>query len=51
VETEEQRALLAGLGCPLAQGFLFSAAVDAEAAGALLAAPGAAAARGEAAAE
>jgi diguanylate cyclase (GGDEF)-like protein/PAS domain S-box-containing protein len=32
VETEEQRALLADLGCPLAQGFLFSPAVDREAA-------------------
>jgi len=37
VETEEQRALLADLGCPLAQGFLFSPAVDAAAATALLA--------------
>src|SRR6185503_2501850 len=32
VETEEQRALLADLGCPLAQGFLFSPAVDRDAA-------------------
>jgi EAL domain-containing protein (putative c-di-GMP-specific phosphodiesterase class I) len=37
VETEEQRALLADLGCPLAQGFLFSPAVDGEAATSLLA--------------
>jgi diguanylate cyclase (GGDEF)-like protein/PAS domain S-box-containing protein len=37
VETEEQRALLADLGCPLAQGFLFSPAVDGEAATTLLA--------------
>jgi diguanylate cyclase (GGDEF)-like protein/PAS domain S-box-containing protein len=28
VETEEQRALLAELGCPLAQGYLFSPAVE-----------------------
>ena len=28
VETEEQLALLEDLGCPLAQGFLFSPAVD-----------------------
>jgi diguanylate cyclase (GGDEF)-like protein len=40
VETEEQRALLADLGCPLAQGFLFSPAVDAAAASALVAASG-----------
>jgi diguanylate cyclase (GGDEF)-like protein/PAS domain S-box-containing protein len=38
VETEEQRSLLADLGCPLAQGFLFSPAVDDAAARALLAA-------------
>jgi diguanylate cyclase (GGDEF)-like protein/PAS domain S-box-containing protein len=37
VETEEQRALLADLGCPLAQGFLFSPAVDEAAATALVA--------------
>jgi len=30
VETEQQMALLADLGCPLAQGFLFSVAVEAE---------------------
>jgi EAL domain-containing protein (putative c-di-GMP-specific phosphodiesterase class I) len=30
VETEAQRALLAGMGCPLAQGYLFGAPVDAE---------------------
>ena len=38
VETEEQRALLEDLGCPLAQGFLFSPAVDGPAATRLLAA-------------
>jgi diguanylate cyclase (GGDEF)-like protein/PAS domain S-box-containing protein len=38
VETEEQRALLEDLGCPLAQGFLFSPAVDGETALLLLAA-------------
>jgi len=38
VETEDQRALLADLGCPLAQGFLFSPAVDGAAARELLAA-------------
>jgi EAL domain-containing protein (putative c-di-GMP-specific phosphodiesterase class I) len=32
VETEEQLALLADLGCPLAQGYLFSPAVEPEAA-------------------
>jgi diguanylate cyclase (GGDEF)-like protein/PAS domain S-box-containing protein len=37
VETEEQRALLEDLGCPLAQGFLFSPAVDGPAATRLLA--------------
>jgi diguanylate cyclase (GGDEF)-like protein/PAS domain S-box-containing protein len=37
VETEEQRALLEDLGCPLAQGFLFSPAVDGAAATLLLA--------------
>ncbi len=37
VETEEQRALLADLGCPLAQGFLFSPAVDGETASEMLA--------------
>jgi diguanylate cyclase (GGDEF)-like protein/PAS domain S-box-containing protein len=36
VETEDQRAMLAELGCPLAQGFLFSPAVDSVAARALL---------------
>ena len=30
VETEQQMSLLADLGCPLAQGFLFSPAVDGE---------------------
>jgi diguanylate cyclase (GGDEF)-like protein/PAS domain S-box-containing protein len=37
VETEAQRDLLADLGCPLAQGFLFSPAVDGETATAQLA--------------
>jgi len=37
VETEEQHALLADLGCTFAQGFLFSPAVDGEAATAMLA--------------
>src|SRR4029077_864005 len=37
VETEEQLALLKDLGCPLAQGFLFSPAVDSEAAAQLIA--------------
>ena len=37
VETEEQRRLLQDLGCPLAQGFLFSAAVDSDAAAHLVA--------------
>ena len=32
VETEEQLALLVDFSCPLAQGFLFSPAVDSEAA-------------------
>ena len=41
VETEGQRALLAELGCPLAQGFLFSPAVDGAAVRRLLAAPAA----------
>ena len=36
VETEEQWRRLQYLGCPLAQGFLFSAAVDGEAAQALV---------------
>jgi diguanylate cyclase (GGDEF)-like protein/PAS domain S-box-containing protein len=36
VETEEQRDMLADLGCPLAQGYLFSPAVDGEATRALL---------------
>jgi len=40
VETEEQRAMLADLGCPLAQGFLFSPAVDADAARDMLAGVG-----------
>ena len=40
VETEEQRAMLADLGCPLAQGFLFSPAVDADAAREMLAGVG-----------
>jgi EAL domain-containing protein (putative c-di-GMP-specific phosphodiesterase class I) len=51
VETEEQRALLADLGCPLAQGYLFSPAVDAAAAEALILASSAAPARPRAAAE
>jgi diguanylate cyclase (GGDEF)-like protein/PAS domain S-box-containing protein len=37
VETEEQMALLKDLGCPLAQGFLFSPAVDSEATKVLIA--------------
>src|SRR4029078_3839238 len=37
VETEEQMALLKDLGCPFAQGFLFSPAVDGDAAKALIA--------------
>jgi EAL domain-containing protein (putative c-di-GMP-specific phosphodiesterase class I) len=41
VETEQQMALLADLGCPLAQGFLFSPAVEAEEAAQLVARGGA----------
>ena len=41
VETEQQMALLADLGCPLAQGFLFSPAVEADEAKALVARGGA----------
>jgi EAL domain-containing protein (putative c-di-GMP-specific phosphodiesterase class I) len=37
VETEEQHALLVDLGCPLAQGFLFSPAVESEKAALLVA--------------
>jgi len=41
VETEQQMSLLADLGCPLAQGFLFSPAVEADEAKALVARGGA----------
>ena len=51
VETEEQRALLADLGCPFAQGYLFSPAVDAAAAEGLITASSAGAARPRTAAE
>lgn len=44
VETQEQAAQISGLGCELAQGYVFSRPVDQERASALLASPGAPAA-------
>lgn len=41
VETQEQAAQISGLGCELAQGYVFSRPVDQQRASALLASPGA----------